>query len=115
MLRTFAIIRVSKESQRSQTGDSQGGPTMTANEWIRSNAVIPQQVTLEQAKHMIREMGGTPLNGASWEDDRFVYASSSETCGASTYGHPRYEVQFSKESGWLSRSGQKPVRLGGAL
>lgn len=75
-----------------------------------SNNTKQQAFTLDQAKSLITELGGTPLNGASWEDDRAIYASSVETVPG-CYGHPRYEVMFSKESHWLSVSGRKPIRL----
>jgi hypothetical protein len=68
-------------------------------------------VTLEQAKAMVVELGGRVCQGACWEDNENVYASSVETCGPSTYNHPRFEVQYHKSSGWLSRTGLKPVRL----
>jgi hypothetical protein len=76
----------------------------------QSSSPLHQKFSLEQAKQMIVEMGGTVCNGASWEDDRNIYASSVQTVRG-TYGHPRYEVMFSKESGWLSASDRKPVKL----
>lgn len=67
--------------------------------------------TLEQAKGIIKELGGRPCEGACWESDEQIYASSVE-CDRRCYNHPIYEVQFSKNSGWLSVSGRKPTRLG---
>ena len=77
---------------------------------MRHQEQTRKTITLNEAKEMIRQMGGTPLNGAFWEDERFVYASSVETVPG-CYGHPRYEVQFGKQDGWLSRSNFKPVNL----
>lgn len=68
-------------------------------------------MTLEQAKQAIRDRGFTPLNGASWEDSDHVYASSVETFGPSTYGHPKMEISFSKSSGWFHATGEKPIKM----
>jgi len=67
-------------------------------------------VTLSQAKQIIEAEGFEALNGACWEDDHQIYASSTRTVPG-TYGHPACEVQFHKPSGWFSVTGRKPVQL----
>jgi hypothetical protein len=63
-------------------------------------------MTLEQAKAIIKELGGRPCEGAWWEDTENIYASSVER-DRRCYNHPIYEVYFSKASGWLSVTGRK--------
>jgi hypothetical protein len=68
------------------------------------------EMTLEAVKEIVRKAGFEVCNGASWEDDKDIYASSVKTVRG-CYGHPAFEVMFSKESGWLSVTGYKPTRL----
>ena len=67
-------------------------------------------MTLEKAKQIIAEAGYEPSKGGSWEDGRTIYASSVQS-DRRCYNHPMFEVQYSKESGWLSVTGRKPERL----
>lgn len=36
--------------------------------------------------------------GVSWEDEHKIYASSLESYGAVTYGHPRFEAMYYRDS-----------------
>lgn len=59
-------------------------------------------VTKDDCEQMIREAGGTVCKGATFEDGYVVMAFSVESYGAATYGHPRYAVQFFKDSRFLN-------------
>ena len=36
--------------------------------------------------------------GTTWEDENFIYACSLESRGGNTYGHPKYEAMFYKDT-----------------
>lgn len=64
---------------------------------------------LESLKKKVRE-GGFRVSSASGDFGATVYAASIETVPG-CYGHPRYEVMYDRETGWLSETGKPPVRL----
>lgn len=67
-------------------------------------------MTLERAKELVRMAGFKVLNGGCFEDDRQIYAQSVEA-DQRCYNHPLFEVQFNKETRWLSVTGQSPKQL----
>lgn len=67
-------------------------------------------MTIDQAKQIIRDEGFEPLDGACWEDEQQIYASSVKTVSG-TFGHPACEVQYRKHSAWLSVTGRKPIQV----
>lgn len=65
---------------------------------------------LEALKNAIRKSGFRPSAGC-WEDDQQALAFSVEDCGPATYGHPRFEAVYRKDSGWLSMTGKPDVPI----
>jgi hypothetical protein len=57
--------------------------------------------TVKAASHSVR---------TAWEDENTVYAGSVKSVPG-TFGHPAFEVHYSKETRWLSVTGKAPVKL----
>lgn len=49
---------------------------------------------------MVATAGFTPSAGC-WEDEHKIFAFSIESCGPATYGHPRYSLEYRKDTGEL--------------
>lgn len=62
---------------------------------------------MDKAKRILEDAGYRVCEGASWEDSRQIFVSSVE-CDRRCYNHPMFEVQYNKETGWLSVTGRKP-------
>jgi len=62
-------------------------------------------MTKEEAARMVIEAGYRV--GTNYDDGRRIYACSVETHGPASYGHPKYEVSYSRETGRLAVIGEK--------
>jgi len=65
--------------------------------------------TLANLKEVVRKAGWKPSE-ASWEDERHIYAFSSEVM-PEHWGHPQFAASYHKETGWLSVDGLPPRKL----
>lgn len=57
-------------------------------------------MNINDMRELIRKAGFNPSVG-SWEDASRIYVFSMETYGPATYGHPRYALDYKKDTNKL--------------
>lgn len=58
-----------------------------------------QSFSLAEAKQLFADAG--VQISVAFDTGTLVYASSVESFGPATFGHPRHEVSYHRDTGWL--------------